>query len=262
MINRTQARRVTIGAQLASLLLVGGAVAVMALGLPLGEPPTFTAVEVSLPEAGGPEPSLTPEDTLPASASVDFVGIVERLKMVGNAPSVDEPAQAGGPEGGASPITPTTQDGDEELRYLGMIEIGARRSAMLVIDGKQRIVSQGGSVSDASGGEVRVLSIQPGFVMLNRDGARQRVEKGERQASAVTTIERTAESARRENERRRSETAAPTNVVTSENPRADFERRRREAIDRALEEGRITQEEAQRMLDRMNNAANRRGRDD
>ncbi len=77
-----------------------------------------------------------------------------------------------------------------------------------------------------------------------------------------TTIERTAESERRASENAR-QSAIESGDGANENPRADFERRRRDAIDKALDEGRITQEEAQRMLDRMNTSVQRRGgRDD
>lgn len=262
MTNRSQAKRITLGAQVASVLLAGGAVAVAALGLPIGDRPEFTAVEVSQPEPSQPGATQAPDSNVPDTRRVDFTGIVERLGMVGNAPTTEQPPVSN-PGGGEGSPTPGPQPIGDELRYLGMIEIGARRSAMLVIDGKQRIVRQGESASDASGGAVRVQSVQPGFVVLNRDGARQRLEKAERQATGVTTIERTAESARRENERQRASAVESADGEDRENPRADFERRRREAIDRALEEGRITQEEAQRMLDRMNNSTNnRRGRDD
>lgn len=268
MISRTQARKLTLGAQVASLVLASCAVGVAAFGLPIGQTPTFTPVEVSLPAQEDPAGDQDPDSGVPDHRAVDFTGIVERFAMVGNAP---QPVVEQTPTttGGESP-TPGQTGGEApgEVRYLGMIEIGARRSAMLVIDGKQRIVSQGAQEKGGEETEVRVMTVHPEFVIADVNGERTRIAKSERQASAVTTIERTVESARRENEARnqavlRAQGREGESPDEAQNPRADFERRRREAIDRALDEGRITPEEAQRMLDRMNNSVNnRRGRDD
>lgn len=268
MISRTQARKVTLGAQLASLVLASGAVGVAAFGLPLGEAEPFTPIEIADPEEVAPAEGEGPSSGVPDYSVVDFTGIVERFAMVRNAPKAEQqtsvPPKGGeGSEGGGT----TEAAAGGEVRYLGMIQIGARRSAMLVIDGSQKIVGQGAQEKGGEGAEVRVLSVHPEFVVAEVNGERTRITKSERQASAVTTIERTVESARRENEaQNRAALAAQGRggeAPDEQNPRADFERRRREAIDRALEEGRITQEEAQRMLDRMNSAVNnRRGRDD
>ncbi len=260
MTSRSQAKQITLGAQVASLVLAAGAVGVAGVGLPLGEQREFTPVEVSLPESGPSAAAQDPDDDVPDHRDVDFEGIVERFGMVGNAPSA------------AQPVTPVTDPKDpgntqnqvanEDARYLGMVQIGARRSAMLVVDGKQRIVSQGGQTMSASGDPVRVLSVQPDHVVLAVDGERKRVDKGERQTGASTTIERTAESVRRATEAARLSTGEGSEIAANENPRADFDRRRREAIDKALDEGRITQEEAQRMLERMSTSVQRRGRGD
>ncbi len=263
MTNRSQAKRITLGAQVASLVLVAAAVGVAALGLPVGDDAGgFTPVEVSLPTLSDGGQGHDPDGNVPNFRRVDFPGIVERFGLVGNAPGVKANPGAGEP-GPGTLITPAGGPSGDETRYLGMIQIGARRSAMLVIDGKQRIVSQGGQATNADGEAIRVLNVQPDYVTLNENGTRTRVEKGVREMSAVTTIERTVEDARRANEAANRLNPPNTGEPGSgENPRVDFERRRREAIDRALDEGRITQEEAQRMLDRINNAANRRGRDD
>ncbi|MFI4898848.1 MAG: hypothetical protein ACIARR_13620 [Phycisphaerales bacterium JB059] len=269
MISRTQARKVTLGAQVASLVLASGAVGVAAMGLPLGEAAPFTPIQVANPEEAAPAEGESASTGVPDFSQVDFTGIVERFARVRNAPKVEtQPTVTtpGGedPKGGGG----IGESAGDEVRYLGMIQIGARRSAMLVIGGKQRIVGQGAQETGGEGAEVRVLSVHPEFVVAEVNGERTRITKSERQASAVTTIERTPESIRRANENQnRAALAAQGRTGESpdeaQNPRADFERRRREAIDRALEEGRITQEEAQRMLDRMNSAVNnRRGRDD
>ena len=277
MTNRSQAKRITLGAQAASLVLAVAAVGVAALGLPVGEQRAFEPVEVSLAAPSAGANAQDTDNDVPDHRVVDFAGIVERFEQIGNAPTGAEPITGAG----KGPDDPGPTLDSDEIRYLGMVQIGSRRSAMLVIDGKQRIVAQGRKTTNSAGSPVSVLRVQPEFVEIRvGDEVREsgdseeslRIDKGERTTAAFTSIERTEESVRRANDRARGEAesaatgrGANNRIVNedgSENPRVDFERRRRDAIDRALDEGRITQEEAQRMLDRMNNSTPRRGRDD
>ncbi len=260
MISRARVRRVRIGAQGAAAAMALALGVVIVIGAPSSGAGDREPVAIEPVLAGGAGDAQSPSGPAPDQSRVDFEGIAERLRQMKNAP-IPVPVVIDTPDSDGEGPVETQASG--EIKYLGMITVGLRRSALLNIDGVQRIVAQGGTLV-RSGGELRVFSVQADYVVLSEGRERQRIEKTARGSSSVTRIDPSS--------------VAPSPTVTStrpgqsavsaaadrggrEAPREDFEQRRFEAIQKALSEGRIDQDDANRMLERIQRMREERERE-
>ncbi len=250
MINRTQVRRITIGAQGAAALMAVALVVVIVVGAPTSGAPSGERVAIEPTLAGGVDAAPQASGNVPDQSSVDFEGIAMRLDQMKNAPRPDPVVET--PSGGGEDPDQDVAETSGEVKYLGMIAVGLRRSALLNIDGVQRIVPQGATITLPGGGELQLFSVQADYVVLSEGRERRRVEKSSRGGSSVTLVDPSSVAptpqARPGN--------SPATIASGQSgrestPREDFEQRRYDAIQKALAEGRIDEEDAQRMLDRI-----------
>lgn len=252
MSGRAKVRRITIGAQAAAAVMTLALVAVIVVGAQVGAKGERETVKIEPVLAGGGEASQTPSGPTLDQSKVDYAGIAERLKQMRNAPIPQPPPTTDNQNPGT--IEPPKQADTGEIKYLGMITIGLRRSALLNVDGVQRVVVQGATISRPGGAEVRVYSVQADYVVLSEGRERRRVEKAERGKSMVTKVDPSAVAPSPAPSARPAQAttlnAAGRNGAEA-TPREDFEKRRYDAIQKALAEGRIDQEDANRMLERI-----------
>lgn len=264
MMGRPQVKRVTYAAQGGALLVALALTGALVMGAPGAGGVSHRAVEITPVQLGGAEASSATPRAVPDQSKVDFEGIATRLALVKNAPApVEAPA--------IDPVAQEIQDPTGvvgttgEIKYLGMITVGLSRSALLNIDGVQKVVPQGRSVT-VSGTEITVRSVQGDYVIIADGRAPRRIEKAERSSSAVTmidtpapSVDKSARAGQPSADAGRGRAPVDTSGVT---PREDFEQRRRDAIQRALSEGRISEEEANRMLERLNRLQDARSGED
>lgn len=183
-VSRSTAKKLTLAGQAAAALLALGTGAIFAIGLPESAP-----VETKTPDAPPPEVTL-PDDgptivISPDTTKIDFTGITERMGLFGNAPQqtvavvpepgphVDDPGHGSTTTGGSIALT-------DRVKYLGQIQLGSRRAAMLRVDEQQRITSEGGAVrgSDADGRTfVHVEQVEADRVLVSSDGEKAWIER-------------------------------------------------------------------------------------
>jgi len=251
MIGRAKVRRVTVGAQAAAAAMTLALGVVIVVGAQVGEKGVHEAVKVEPVLAGGAAGDQAPSGPTSDQTRVDFVGIAERLKQMKNAPTPEPKPEelATGP----GPDDPGPAADTGEIKYLGMITVGVRRSALLSIDGVQRVVSQGATIVRPGGEEVRVFSVQADYVVLSEGRERRRLEKAGRSGAMITRVDPSAVAPAPARPSAVAGDAAGRAVIQPAGaaPREDFEKRRFEAIQKALAEGRIDQEDANRMLERI-----------
>jgi len=232
---RAQARRNTHLAQGAALLLTAGAVAVVMLGVPLLNKPEgeIANIEQVLAERAAErsrtELMVASEDEPDAKRSVDLAAVARRLSILSDEPQ-EEPVASETPlDNGES----ESVAGKIELKYLGSIVEPNRRLALISVNGRQRIVPAGSAATfttdDGEKVGVKVISVASDEVEIERDGVRQRINKADRIAQAVTVVPAAGPQV----------TPPGTDPSPQASEESEIERRRREA-----------QERRQRILDR------------
>ncbi|MEZ6317277.1 MAG: hypothetical protein R3B49_00795 [Phycisphaerales bacterium] len=260
--SRSTAKKLTLAGQAAAALLALGTGAIFAIGLPESAPvetktPDAPPPEVTLPDAG-PTIEISPDTT-----KIDFTGISERMGLFGNAPQqtvavvpepgphVDDPDHGSTSAGGSIALT-------DRVKYLGQIQLGSRRAAMLRVDDQQRITSEGGAVrgSDADGRTfVHVEQVEADRVLVSSDGERVWIDREASKGGVpVTTVGADAAPVVQ-----RPQALVKTVLPGGNTPRpgrvaisADVPQEAREALDRRLdaidklvEQGRIDADRAQ-----------------
>lgn len=229
-LTRGHARRNKLLAQLAALVLAGGAIGVASLGVPMpgaggGE---VASVEQVMAERRAERERLAiavPVDDTPAPArAVDLAAVAERMSMLN-----DMPADSSGvvvTQGpGAEDLNPAADK--TELKYLGSIVEPNRRLALISLNGIQRIVPMGGTASfstpDGAKVSLRVVGVTNDEMVIERDGVRERLSKADRVSQAVTLVQNVGPQS----------TAAP-NAAQQPTDESEIDRWRREAEERRL----------------------------
>lgn len=196
-ISRSNARKWTLCAQLASGVFVLGAVAVGVVGLPEINTSTTTNTTGMMPNMGtGMGMGEMPNNTKTTKTSqnliqgdVDTIGLAMRLAMLDNAPElaiVDEPIET------AVIDTPTTDDPTgsiiKRVRYIGFINDSQNKHAFIRIDGKQRVVTKGGvaRAGNDSMPDLRVEQINARAIFLSDGKIRSRIPLADRNGASIT----------------------------------------------------------------------------
>ena len=196
-ITRAQAKAWTLGAQLASVVLVLGAVMLGVVGQPepsleAGLDHTNESEFGTLPRGNSTITNPVVNTTDSTSSQIDTIGLSERFALLDNAPR---------------PITVVKNDVPEELqpeetpigvgeiakrvRYIGFINDPDARHAFLRVDGKQRIVTIGG-VARAGADEFPDLiaeKIMPDYVVLSDGENRAQINLAAKTGQSVTMVE-------------------------------------------------------------------------
>lgn len=173
-IDATRAMSITRLAQVGVGVLACGAAAMAYVGLPQARPPVETDYEVTGEkpvESGG----------LPAQAILDLKGSSSRLTQVGNAPKATPPPPPDIIDTSKGEAKPPV--GPNDIKYLGLANVGVSRMALLVVHGKQRFVREGQMVDTE-----RVAAIDPDFVTLAVDDTQRQVPLQQRGSERVTRL--------------------------------------------------------------------------
>ncbi|PCI08243.1 hypothetical protein COB72_08680 [bacterium] len=199
-ITRTQAKKWTICAQLASGVCVLGAIALGVVDLP--EP----SASGTLNAAGGMSlAEMHSKNTQDANAApknsssdagqstqIDTVGLALRFALLDNAPKVvsnvliiDEP--------GPMVADPDPNIGSEiakRVKYIGFINDPENRHAFIRIDGRQRVVSVGSMAKAGQDGleDLKVERIAPGHIVLSDGKTRAKIELANRSSQSITMV--------------------------------------------------------------------------
>jgi len=199
-IARTRAKRLAWVFQFGAAACVAGAVALWILGIPgLASPSSLLEVASGAEKDADNTPRVgTPgSDTIDERVRTDPGSIAARLALVDNAPApapteedpVDDDAASADPDEGSSADQPGMAI--KRVRYLGYIREGSDRLAFLRFDGDQRIVRQGAVMTskDPDDPDMELVSVAPGFVIVDDGNGRQRVELASKSGAAVTMVD-------------------------------------------------------------------------
>ncbi len=175
--DKQSARKATLAAQAAVVVLAASGVATATLGPRLleAEPPPEHG---SLPEPS--DPGLRPPEE--QVVAIDSATVAEYMSYLGNTPQPDPvaPEVAEGPE---EPDATTTSDAD--VRYIGSVRVGARAAAWVNIGGVTKLLRPGGEPFQG----VELISVGDDEIVISVDGGDEAtVEKAERQGPAVTVL--------------------------------------------------------------------------
>lgn len=196
-ITRSQAKAWTLGAQLASVVLVLGAVMLGVIGLP--EPSLDVAVDNTnanplgtLPRGNAPTGNPISSLNTSASLQIDTIGLSERFSLLDNAPRPVVAVINDVPEG-QQPVETPVGEGEisKRVRYIGFINDPDALHAFLRIDGKQRIVTVGG-VARAGTDEFPDLTaekITADYVVLSDGENRAQINLAARTGQSITMVE-------------------------------------------------------------------------
>lgn len=194
-LTRAGATRTALAARAAVAVLAGAGVLLAMTGLP---DRTVRAAGTSVPPGmPGSEPGVPGADLTPAAfAPVDAEGVAARLALLDNAPRIVRPQT---PEpADPTPDAPVAADEQavdaltDRVRFLGMIQSGERVSALVRIDGRQRIVSQGATVPPPEGAPdltpVTVRAITADRLVVEDASGRASLDLTARRGPSVTLI--------------------------------------------------------------------------
>jgi hypothetical protein len=154
------------------------AIAVIAFALP-----TITSVP-TLEEVRPPAPTVPPTPTgdasQPEKLAVNAGGISDRFMQFSN-----RPVQATPPDNVEVPGEDVVVDppiAPEAPRFVGVIREPGRLLAMVRIDGKQRIMAEGETVSN-----LKLVKVEPTSITVQVDGVEKQLEKQAR-TGGVTSV--------------------------------------------------------------------------
>lgn len=194
-LTRAGATRTALAARAAVVVLAGTGVLLAMTGLPdrtvrargAGVPPGMPGSETAVPGT-----DLTPV----AFAPVDAEGVAARLALLDNAPRIVRPQTPDPAE--PTPDAPVAADEQavdalaDRVRFLGMIQSGDRVSALVRVDGRQRIVSQGATVPPPEGAPdltpVTVRAITADRLVVEDASGRASLELTARRGPSVTLV--------------------------------------------------------------------------
>jgi hypothetical protein len=191
-ISRSQAKTWTLGAQLASVVFVLGAVALGVVGLP--EPKTGATIDTTNNGLSGMPGMPTPtgraqDDGSHQPAVIDTIGLAQRFALLDNAPNiVDNTPTETSIE--TNENTAIVDDGEivKRVRYIGFINDPQSRHAFIRIDGKQRIVSLGqiAKAGDSSFPDLTIERIMPAYIVLTDGKKRAQIQLATRVGQSIT----------------------------------------------------------------------------
>jgi len=176
---KQSARKATIAAQAAAmvLLLAGAAMGFVGLpGLGISQPPKGAEVQPPVGEgaAGGPRPSQQ------YAAAVDPQTVDELLCLIGNAPVPDPTPVVGGTD-----PPPGTEPPALGIRFVGTIKVGGRMAALMNIDGMTKVLRPDGPEYRG----VRIVGVEGDSVVVSVDGGDPHpIERSARKGSAVSLV--------------------------------------------------------------------------
>jgi hypothetical protein len=179
-VNRKQAGRFTLMARVAVGVLVVGALSIAVFGLP--EPPSR---ERTGPIIGFDDPGTSPGTGSTGSGSplVDAEGIAIRLSQLANAPKVVATIPTEPSDDGMIDDLPNLMFPVDEIRFLGVIKEPDRLLALTRISGRQTVMWPGRIFEG-----IELLEVTPEWILIDQDGAEQRIERAERTALALNKI--------------------------------------------------------------------------
>lgn len=224
---RTQARRNTLLAQGAALLLAAVAVGAILVGVPGVKAPEATMQTVGdlLKERQADRDRVASAKVVDENAPVreiDLNAVAERLKLI-HTGTVEIAVETTKPDEDEGPIA----DQKVEIKYLGHISEPNRQLALLSVNGHQRIVPVGSTARFSPEGidpvSIKIVGVSGDEMIYERDGVQSKATKGPRMAGAVTQVQEAAPTAARGG-------LDPASPVPAEE--SDMDRRRREAMER------------------------------
>ncbi len=199
-ITRTQAKKWTICAQLASGVCVLGVIALGVVDLP--EPSASGSLNATGGMSLAEMHSKNTQDSNAAvknsgsdtgqSTQIDTVGLALRFALLDNAPKVvsnvliiDEP--------GPMVADPDPNIGSviaKRVKYIGFINDPQSRHAFIRIDGRQRVVSVGSIAKAGQDGleDLKVERIAPGHIVLSDGKVRAKIELANRTSQSITMV--------------------------------------------------------------------------
>jgi hypothetical protein len=196
-VSRSQAKKWTIGAQLASVVFVLGAVTLGVVGLPTPKtdaPVNPTGGVIDKPGMSGYEaPKVNPSQEVEDDqfSVVDTIGLAARFALLDNAPKPKGVVDSTPPQG---PTDPDPEPGNPEIikrvRYIGFINDAQNPHAFIRIDGKQRVVTRGGiaKAGDETMSDLTVERITPKNIVLTDGESRTSVELAGRTGQSITMV--------------------------------------------------------------------------
>lgn len=189
-LTRTKAKRRTLAAQAAAAVLLVAGIALGVTGLPEQSLPTSASVD---PVNNANTPLGTPKSgsaPTPARTRVEVGSLAERLSMVDNAPDFPQEVIAATTKDPAPPPTTSGENGEiaKRLRFIGYVAEGSNHAAFVRIDGVQRIVREGATISsdDEYLNELTIKTIRPKFIIASDENGQARVLLGSRSGQTIT----------------------------------------------------------------------------
>ena len=201
-LSRSQAKRWTIVAQGGSLLCVLGVVVVGMVGLPEHTPGvTLEQARTNARAFAGPaantKNSTSDADFTQRTASIDTLGLAQRMALLDNAPIPPVVAQDEPDDGGEETDNADTNGVSEDeitiarrVKYIGFINDARTPRAFVRIDGKQRIVSAGETARSADEGlvDLQVQRVTPRLIVLSDGEARAVINIATSDGPSVTMV--------------------------------------------------------------------------
>ena len=199
-LTRSQAKLWTLGAQVGSLVCVLAAVAVGMVGLPEHTPGATLEQAKTNAQAFNPAPAnnanTNGSDSSAAAtdASVDTLGLAERLSLLDNAPVPPVVAVETPEDTNTEPETgPTIDEATiaRRVKYIGFINDARTPRAFIRIDGKQRIVTMGEMArsNDEALPDLEVERITPYLIILRDGDTRAAVDLASKSGPSITMVE-------------------------------------------------------------------------
>lgn len=202
-LSRSQAKRWTLGAQAGSLLCVLGVVVVGMVGLPEHAPGvTLEQARTNARAFASPvtnaNNAANDANLEQRTASIDALGLAQRLALLDNAPVPPVVAQNDTQDDNAEDADDTDTNGvsEEEItiarrvKYIGFINDARTPRAFIRLDGRQRIVSAGETALSADEGlpDLQVQRVTPRMIVLSDGEARAAIDLASNSGSSVTMV--------------------------------------------------------------------------
>ena len=191
----SQAKLWTVGAQVASLILVLSAVTVGIVGLPEHAPGSSLekAKANAWPTQSPENPSGVGQSNAGDRAEIDTLGLAERLALLDNAPvPVDNTVIETPTEPESSDPGPTYGAGliVRRVKYIGFINSAKTQHAFIRIDGKQRIVRMGeiAKSGDEQFDDLKVERITPNRIVLSDGENTAEIRLADKSGPSVTMV--------------------------------------------------------------------------
>lgn len=167
--DRSSAARLARASQVALIAAGAAASGVLVVGVPTGDAP-MPPDKATLPLIETPADAAQPAALTPA----DKPGLARRFSQIANTPKAPTPPPPDQPT--QAPVAPTQPAG--EAAYLGLVQAGAKRMALVRRDGRQRFYALGAKL-----GEATITAIEDDHITLS-DG--KRIDISERAGESVS----------------------------------------------------------------------------